>query len=116
MTLKVKGHRLLVKPVDVKTRFQRHVPDSLAATGFQIALPKEQEQREELATSVGEVVAIGNTCWLAYDNTKPEWEPWCKVGDTITYARYAGKLLEDPHTGEKLFLINDVDVHCIVEA
>ncbi len=115
MTLKVKGHRVLVKPEEVKKQFEKQVPELLKNSGFQIALPADQEKREEVATSVGRVVEVGSTCWLAYDNNLPAWEPWCKVGDLITYARYAGKIQEDPITGEKFMLINDVDVHCVVE-
>ncbi len=115
MTLRVKGHRVLVKPEEVKKRFNQHVPQGLASTGFEIALPTEQEKREEVATSVGRVIEIGSTCWHAYDSGFDVWEPWCKVGDLITYARYAGKIQEDPSTGEKYMLINDVDVHCVVE-
>lgn len=113
--LKVKGHRVLVKPDPPKEQFQKHVPDSLKASGFQIALPKEQEQREEVGTSIGTVVAVGGTCWQAYDKGSIHWEPWCNVGDRITFSRYAGKLQEDPVTGVKLMLINDVDVHCVIE-
>lgn len=111
----VKGHRVLVKPDPPKEQFQKHVPDSLKASGFQIALPKEQEDREAVGTSIGTVVAVGSTCWRAYDAGWEEWEPWCVVGDRITYSRYAGKIQEDPVDGAKYMLINDVDVHCIIE-
>lgn len=112
--LTVKGHRLLVKPDPPKDQFQKHVSKDLAATGFQIAMPKEQEQREAVGTSIGTVVAVGGTCWQS-TATEAGWEPWCVVGDRITFSRYAGKIQEDPVTGDKFMLINDVDVHCVIE-
>ena len=36
-------------------------------------------------------------------------KPWCKVGDTVIWARYAGKPVED-NTGELYHLINDEDL------
>lgn len=115
--LKVKGHRVLVKPDPPKDQFNKHVSKELADKGFEIALPKEQELREQVGTSIGTVVAVGSTCWKAYDYNVPLviWEPWCKVGDRITFSRYAGKIQEDPVTNEKFMLINDVDVHCVIE-
>jgi len=113
--LTVKGHRVLVKPDPPKDQFNKFVSKELAATGFEVVLPEDQERRELVGTSVGTVVAIGGTCWRSYDGDLNGWEPWCKVGDRITFSRYAGKLVEDPVTEERFMLINDVDVQCIIE-
>jgi len=113
--LKVKGHRLLVKPDAVKERLNESVPEGLAKTGFRIELTQEQEQREEVASRTGTVVGIGNTCWHSFDKSSAEWEPWCQVGDRITFARYAGRIEEDPVTHEKFVVINDTDMFCVIE-
>lgn len=114
MTLKVKGHRLLVKPDAPKEQMNEFVPESLKTAGFKIEMTPEQERLEKVGTQIGTVIDVGNTCWKAFDGTSPDWEPWCKVGDRITFARYAGKLVEDPTTKEQFMIINDEDVHCIV--
>lgn len=115
MPLVIKGHRLLIKPDEVKQRFNEHVPESLKKTGFTIEMTQEQEQREEAASRTGTVVGVGATCWHSYDKTSPEWKPWCQVGDRVTFARYAGRVEEDPVTHEKFVVINDTDMFCVIE-
>ena len=77
-------------------------------------MTQEQERREKVGTQIGTVIAIGNTCWKAFDGDSFHWEPWCVVGDRITFARYAGKIVEDPVTKEEFMIINDEDVQCVV--
>lgn len=115
MPLVVKGHRLLIKPDAVKEKFNENVPAELKKVGFQIELTKEQEQREEVASRTGTVIGIGNTAWHAFDKNSPDWKPWCKVGDRVTFARYAGRIEEDPVTHEKFVVINDEDMFCVIE-
>jgi len=114
MPLIVKGHRLLVKPDAPKDSYNKDVPEELKKLDFKIAMDSDQEKREEVAASIGTVVQVGNTCWSAFDRKSDGWEPWCKVGDRITFSRYGGKLQQDPVTKEKFMVINDEDVHCIV--
>lgn len=115
MPLVVKGHRLLIKPDAVKERMNEQVPDELRKKGFEIGMTKEQEQREEVASRIGTVIGIGNTAWCSFDKKDPAWEPWCKVGDRVTFARYAGRVEEDPVTHEKFVVINDEDMFCVIE-
>lgn len=114
MALTVKGHRLLVKPDEVKAQFNELVPDGLKNAGFEVAITPEQERREKVGTQIGTVIQIGNTCWKAFDGNLTDWEPWCNVGDRITFARYSGKVVEDPVSKEQFMIINDEDVHCVV--
>lgn len=112
--LTVTGHRLLVKIDPPKESWQKHVPDDLKKLGFQIEIDSDQAKREEVASSIGTVVGIGSTAWHAFDRASPDWKPWCKVGDRITFARYAGKLVEDPVDKERFIVINDEDMHCVI--
>lgn len=113
MSLKVRGHFLLVKPDPPKESFQ--IPEALKATGFEIGMTPEQEKRELAGSQIGTLVGIGNTAWRAYDGDDPMWEPWGKVGDRIIFARYGGKIVQDPETLEKFMIINDSDMQALVE-
>jgi co-chaperonin GroES (HSP10) len=109
--LTVKGHRLLVKPDPVKDQFQ--VPDALKKAGFEVSVGAE-ERRHLVATEIGTLVGIGNTAWRAYDGKDENWQPWAKIGDRVTFVKYAGKLVTDPVTKEDFFVLDDVDMQCIV--
>jgi co-chaperonin GroES (HSP10) len=111
MTIKISGHRLLIEPVDIAKKTETD-------WGFQVVVP--ENEREYVAnTSEGTVLVVGKTCWMAYDYYKPNgernpaWEPWCKVGDVIHFAKYGGKWIE--HEGKKYIVINDQDVIGVVE-
>lgn len=106
--LEVVGHRVLVKPDPVKE--QVDVPDSLKVGGFEVVKPADLERREEAGTQIGTVIQVGPTAFRAFDGNDSRWQPWCKPGDRIIFARYAGKFVEDPVTKEKFFVINDEDV------
>lgn len=112
MALIVKGHRVLIKPDPVKEQIE--VPKALKDTGFDVVKPADLEKREEAATEIGTVIGIGNTAFRAFDGSDPNWEPWCKVGDRVLFTRYSGKMITDPVTKEKFFVINDEDVQAIV--
>lgn len=108
MSLEVVGHRLLVKPDPVNE--QVDIPDSLKVGGFEVVKPADIEKLEEAGTQIGTVIQVGPTAFRAFDGNDPNWAPWCKAGDRIIFARYAGKFVEDPSTKEKFFVINDEDV------
>jgi len=36
--------------------------------------------------------------------------PWANVNSHVIYAKYGGKIIEDPVTGEKLILLQDKDI------
>lgn len=119
--LKVAGHKVLVKHMKFKERMEDFVPQDLKEKGFEIAASVEQERREEVASEVGTVVGIGATAWHAFDrytkdgSLNPDWQPWCHLGDQILFARYSGKIVEDPITNERFMIINDEDVQAVVE-
>ena len=98
MSLEPAGHRVLVRP-DLNT-------DEKTASGL-IYKPQREVDRENRASTKGTVVAVGSTAWKAYRDGS-ENNPWCKVGDTIRYAQYAGVEIEEE--GTKLRMINDEDV------
>lgn len=89
-------HRIIVKPEDVETK---------TSSGIILAI---NEKAERKAVEKGKVVSIGDT---AFKDFKAEVIP--VIGDTIYFAKYAGKEIQD--NGEPLIVLNDEDVICIVK-
>lgn len=112
MSLRVCGHRLLVKPDPLKEQID--IPEGLAQAKFEVHKPVQQQRMEEAGTQTGVVLQVGNTAWKAFDGDSATWLPWCKVGDRIIFARYAGKFVEDPGTKERFMVINDEDVQAVI--
>jgi co-chaperonin GroES (HSP10) len=98
--IKTPGYRLLVKPEEIKRQ---------TASGLIIEYA-ENEKLEKGARTLGEVIDIGPLCW-GMDQGKPEW---CKIGDKIYWAMYAGKNVVDPETQQEYIILNDEDVVGVV--
>jgi len=117
MTIKFKvpAHRILVKLPDLNETFD--VSDDLKKLGFKVAHESGQEMIVKTATEKGVVVDIGPMAWKhsSWGYGTPEWQPWCKVGDTILFGKYAGKIVTNPDTLEEFMLINDDDVQLVLE-
>ena len=100
------GHRVLVKADDV---------DLQTDWGFHIVA---DERREKHAQNYGTVLAVGPDAWKAFrkmsEGKEVNGQPWAAPGDRIVYAKYAGKFLNDPETGDEVIIINDEDVVAIV--
>lgn len=108
MSLQVLGHRLLIKPDPLKA--QVDLPEALKDLEFEVHRPTQLQKLEEAGTQSGVVIQVGPMAWKAFDGDKEGWAPWCKEGDHVIFARYAGKFVEDPGTHEKFMVINDEDV------
>jgi co-chaperonin GroES (HSP10) len=106
LKIRVPGHRVLVKGDPV---------EEVTAGGIVIARPGHGQKLEQQATDRGTVVEVGPMCWKNYDFDKPDWKPWCKPGDRVIFARYAGKLIKHPETEEEFFLLNDEDIQVVME-
>lgn len=106
------GHRIIIKPDKIEEEQQlEREHGALAATGFTVVKPGQQEKREKRAVTTGVVVAVGPDAWKVF---KAE-VPWAKVGDKVEFARYAGELIYHPDTKEELFVMNDEDILVIHE-
>lgn len=102
MKFKVAGHLILVKREEIRKTTE---------SGIIIAT---DEKLEKAAMNRGFVLDIGPTAWGA------EWlgggkVPWCKIGDKITFAKYAGTTYVDEETKEEFLLIRDEDVLMVIE-
>jgi chaperonin GroES len=89
-------HRIVILPEDIETK---------TASGIILAI---NEKAERKAVERGVVVSIGDT---AFKDFKAEVTP--VIGDTIYFAKYAGKEVEDE--GKTFIILNDEDCICIVK-
>lgn len=89
------GHRVLVKPIEVSNK-----------TEGGLWKPEQTVDLEKSGVDRGVVIALGDT---AYKSELLGGRPWCKVGDKVIWARYAGKPVED-EDGTWYHLINDEDL------
>jgi chaperonin GroES len=93
------GHRVLVK-----------VEDAEEVTKGGIVIPKTIADKNTEANIIGELVAIGDTAWKAFD----DGVPWAKIGDRVAFAKYGGFIIADPDTGEQFRLLNDEDITAVI--
>ena len=66
----------------------------------------EQVERQQLATVCGNILAMGPDCYK--DKGKFPRGPWCKKGDWVIFARYAGSRFKIE--GGEVRLLNDDEV------
>jgi len=100
--IEVVGHRVLIRP----QHFEEEVEDG-ALKGFKLDVGDDWK-RDRAATVIGVIEGVGPNAWLGFD----EGNPWAQVGDTVYYAKYSGKVVED---GDDSYIVcNDEDVIAIV--
>ncbi len=93
------GWRMLVLPFKAK-----------AKTKGGVFLSEQSIERSQVASTCGLILAMGPHC---YDKEKFPEGPWCKKGDWVIFARYAGsRILID---GGEVRLLNDDEVLATVE-
>ena len=88
------GYRLLVLPFTPKNK-----------TKGGILFSQETLDKARIATTCGYVLKMGD---LAYKDKDKFGEPWCKKGDWVIFARYAGSRL--PIEGGEVRILNDDEV------
>ncbi len=88
------GWRILVLPFTPKEK-----------TKGGILFSQEQLDKARIATTCGYVLKMGD---LAYADKDKFNKPWCKVGDWVMFARYAGARL--PIEGGEVRILNDDEV------
>jgi co-chaperonin GroES (HSP10) len=88
------GYRLLVLPFTPKNK-----------TKGGILFSQETLDKARIATTCGYVLKMGPLC---YKDEKFTSGPWCKKGDWVIFARYAGSRL--PIEGGEVRILNDDEV------
>ena len=88
------GYRIIVLPFTPKTK---------SSDG--ILFSQETLDKARIATTCGYVLKMGD---LAYQDKDKFKDPWCKKGDWVIFARYAGSRL--PIEGGEVRILNDDEV------
>ena len=88
------GYRLLVLPFTPKEK-----------TKGGIIIAPEALDKFRIATTCGYVLKMGPLCYQDKDKFQ---DPWCKKGDWVIFARYAGSRL--PIEGGEVRILNDDEV------
>lgn len=96
--INVVGPRILVLPTTIENK---------TASGIILSTATEND-RERMAATTGTVVDVGED---AYWDKKA---PWCKVGDKVTFAKYAG-LLYKGREGIEYRVMKDEDVTSVLD-
>ena len=88
------GWRILVLPFEASKKSKGGIIYSDSAV-----------ERASIASTCGNVLALGSQ---AYDKEKFPEGPWCKTGDWVLFARYAGSRLNID--GGELRILNDDEI------
>ena len=95
------GWRLLVLPFKMKEK-----------TKGGVILAEDTLERQQVASQVGLVMAMGPDCYADKDRY-PEG-PWCKEKDWVMFARYAGSRIKIE--GGEMRLLNDDEVLATIDS
>jgi chaperonin GroES len=94
------GWRILVLPFKMKEK-----------TEGGVLLGQETLERQQVASQCGNVLAMGSECYR--DKQRYPTGPWCKVGDWVVFARYAGSRIEIE--GGEVRLLNEDEVLATIQ-
>ena len=89
------GWRMIVLPFKMKEK-----------TKGGIVLAETKLERQQVASQCGLVLKMGPDCYK--DKERYAEGPWCKVGDWVVFARYAGSRMKIE--GGEIRLLNDDEV------
>ena len=76
-----------------------------------ILLGDETIDRQQVASQCGNVIAMGDACYK--DKERYPDGPWCKVGDWVIFARYAGSRIQIE--GGEIRLLNEDEILATVK-
>ena len=76
-----------------------------------VLLGQETLDRQQVASQCGNVLAMGDACYV--DKERYPKGPWCKVGDWVVFARYAGSRIESE--GGEVRLLNEDEILATVK-
>ena len=71
-----------------------------------ILMGQDTLEKQQVASQCGNVLAMGPDCYRDKDRYKQG--PWCKVGDCVMFARYAGSRIKIE--GGEVRLLNDDEI------
>lgn len=106
MAVKPVLHRIVLKQDKLEDKDEAFA----AAKRAGLVIADIEHKREQAAIDTGVVVSIGPTAFKDFGLSDFP----IAIGDTVVYARYAGKTITDPATKENFVAINDEDCIAIL--
>ena len=94
------GWRILVLPFKINEK-----------TKGGVILGQDTIERQQVGSQCGNVLAMGSECYR--DKKRYPNGPWCKVGDWVVFARYAGSRIEIE--GGEVRLLNEDEVLATIQ-
>ena len=94
------GWRLIVLPFKMDER-----------TKGGIIMNESTLEKQQVASQCGNVLAMGPQCYM--DKERYPEGPWCKVGDWVIFARYAGSRIQIE--GGEIRLLNEDEILATVK-
>lgn len=99
-------HRIIVKQHKLKDTHKEY----RRAEALGIVIPEHEDtKRAQAGVDKGIVMSIGPTAYRDFNTDVP-----IKVGDTVAFARFSGKVIVDPKDEEEYVALNDEDVVAIL--
>ncbi|MGL5076717.1 MAG: hypothetical protein ACRDBG_12965 [Waterburya sp.] len=101
------GHRIVVKQEKLENVDKAYQSAQKAG----IVIPElDEHTRTKNSVDQGLVLAVGPSAFKDFNAEVP----WCKVGDTIVFARYSGKKVKDPENEQEYIVLNDEDCVAVI--
>lgn len=99
-------HRIIVKQHKLEDTNKEY----RKARDIGIIIPEhEDNRRAQAGVDKGIVVSIGPTAYRDFNTDVP-----IKVGDTVAFARFSGKVIADPKDEEEYVALNDEDIVAVL--
>ena len=99
-------HRIIVK----QFKLDETNKDYKRAAAAGIIIPEHEDtKRAQAGVDTGTIVSLGATAYKDFGVSPP-----IKVGDTVAFARFSGKVVIDPTDDQEYVALNDEDVVCIL--
>ncbi len=86
--------------------------------GSMIEMAPDEQKREHGGRDVGVILAFGPIAYQGFANCKGPEDWGVKVGDTVEFKRYDGKIPRSAETNPELKnirVLDDSDIKCVVE-
>ena len=111
MKYKACGHYLIIELDKVDEELK-------SKGGIVLGVGSDAMKREQKGMSMATVIDIGANAWTGHLTPNGDFEPWCKEGDNVMVAQYAGQAFpipddssdDDKEKLSRLRVISDEDI------
>ena len=101
-------HRVLVK----QEKLEDTNKDYKRAAAAGIIIPEhEDNKRAQAGVDKGTIVGLGATAFRDFNVDSP-----IKIGDTVAFAKFSGKVITDPEDEQDYIALNDEDIVAIIRS